>query len=84
MCASAASHVVRRQRPGARWDRITAGWERTLLVSNRHPADCVHAWVDVGPLAAGQSRIVRGKVYFFQGSKEDLLEHWRRDFAEEG
>jgi hypothetical protein len=69
--------------PGATWCQITSGvyWERTAYVSNRQPADCVHAWVDFGPLAAGQSRTLQGAVYFIEGSKDDLLELWGRDFT---
>jgi hypothetical protein len=68
--------------PGSTWDRIVAGlyWERTAFVSNRHPADCVHAGIDVGPLAAGQARTLHGKVYFLEGTKDDLLAHWQQDF----
>jgi hypothetical protein len=55
-------------------------WERTAYVSNRHPADCVHASVDLGPLGSGGSKTVCGKVYFISGTKEDLLELWKRDF----
>ena len=55
-------------------------WERTAYVSNRHPADCLHASVDFGPLEAGESRTVHGKFYFMEGTKDDLLEVWRRDF----
>ncbi len=58
-------------------------WERTAYVSNRHPADCVHAVVDFGPLAAGESRTVRGKFYFIEGAKDDLLSAWRGQFAGE-
>ncbi len=67
---------------GASWDQITTGmfWERTVLVSNRHPADCLHAWVDIGPLEPEQTRTLHGKIYFIEGSKEDLLAHWREDF----
>ncbi len=70
--------------PGAGWEQIVAGmyWERTVFVSNRHPADCIHAWLDVGPLQAGQARTLHGKIYFFEGNREDLLEHWQRDFQE--
>jgi hypothetical protein len=55
-------------------------WERTAYVSNRHPADCVHASVDLGPLDAEGSRTVQGKVYFINGTKNDLLGLWQRDF----
>ena len=68
--------------PAARWERVAAGiyWERTAWVCNRHPADCVHAWVDVGPLEAGETRNLHGKIYFLEGDKNDLLEAWRADF----
>jgi hypothetical protein len=66
------------------WEQITSGmyWERTACISNRHPADCVHAWIDFGPLAAGQSRTLRGVVYFVEGTKDDLLALWQSDFNE--
>ena len=55
-------------------------WERTAYVSNRHPADCVHASVDLGPVDSEGSRTVRGKVYVIEGTKDDLLNLWHRDF----
>jgi hypothetical protein len=72
----------RRTAAGETWERVTAGmyWERTALVSNRHSADCVHAVVDLGPLSAGESRTVHGKFYWIEGTKDDLLAAWRRDF----
>ena len=70
--------------PDASWDQMTSGmyWERTACISNRHPADCVHAWIDFGPLAAGQSRMLQGIVYFIEGSKDDLLALWQSDFQD--
>ncbi len=67
---------------GSAWNTITAGmyWERTLLVSNRHPADCLHAVIDLAPLSAGQTRLIHGKFYCIEGTKDDLLETWRKDF----
>jgi hypothetical protein len=72
--------------PHAGWEQVTCGmyWERTAYLSNRHPADCVHAWVDFGPLEAGQSRTIQGVVYFIEGSKDDLLKCWQRDFTYPG
>lgn len=68
--------------PQATWDQIATGmyWERTACVSNRNPADCVHAWIDFGPLEAGESRTLHGKFYFIEGSKDDLLALWQQDF----
>jgi hypothetical protein len=55
-------------------------WERTTEVAVHHPADCLHSVVDLGPTSAGKPRVVRGKIYWFKGTKEDLLAHWKRDF----
>ncbi len=55
-------------------------WERTAFVSNRHPADCVHSYVDFGPLAAGDSRTLHGAFYLVEGGRDALLSAWRRDF----
>jgi hypothetical protein len=68
---------------GTRWEQIATGmyWERTVAISNRHPADCVHAWVDFGPLDVAESRTVWGKFYYLEGTKDDLLDRWRRDFT---
>ena len=55
-------------------------WERTVMVSDHHPADCLHSYVDLGPAGPGRLNIVNGKIYLFEGSKEDLLRHWRKDF----
>jgi hypothetical protein len=70
--------------PSTAWERITSGmyWERTAYISNRHPADCGHAWIDFGPLSAGQSRTLHGVVYFIEGSKDDLLTLWQTDFKD--
>jgi hypothetical protein len=72
--------------PASTWAQIASGmyWERTAYISNRHPADCVHTWVDFGPLVAGQSRTLRGVVYFIEGSKDDLLTLWQSEFKSAG
>jgi hypothetical protein len=68
--------------PNSTWEQIASGmyWERTAFISNRHPADCIHAWIDFGPLEAGQSRTLMGVVYFMEGSKDDLLAVWQQDY----
>jgi len=68
--------------PDAKWETMTSGffWERSAYISNRHPADCLHIGVDFGPLAAGESRTVKGKFYWIEGGKDDLLASWQKDF----
>ena len=55
-------------------------WERSARVSTHYPADCLHALVDLGPAAESKPRVVRGKIYWFKGTKDDLLARWKRDF----
>ena len=71
--------VVRQAAAG----RSVAGmyWERSARVSTHHPADCVHAMVDLGPAAPGRPRVARGKIYWRQGTKDDLLAQWKREFS---
>jgi len=57
-------------------------WEGTSHVTNHHPADCLHAIVNVGNVPAHSKRSIRGKIYWFKGSKNDLLTKWRTDFPE--
>ena len=68
--------------PGAAWETWSAGlyWERTAYISNRHPADCIHAGVDFGPMEAGGSRTVQGKFFWIEGGKDDLLAVWEKEF----
>ncbi|HEX9971408.1 MAG TPA: hypothetical protein VGD14_04995 [bacterium] len=55
-------------------------WERTTGVSNHHPADCLHSFIDLGPVKPGEKNILHGKLYWFKGNKDDLLRHWQKDF----
>lgn len=69
--------------PSSTWETISSGiyWERTALISNRHPADCVHSWVDIGPMAKGEERLIHGRFYYIEGSMENLFERFREEFA---
>jgi len=67
--------------PHATWEQITCGmaWEHTAYISNRHPADCLHSYIDFGPLQAGESRTLQGVVYCIEGSKDDLLAIYQKE-----
>ena len=45
-------------------------------------ADCIHSGIDFGPLNAGAFRTVQGKFYWIEGTKDDLLASWQKDFGE--
>ena len=57
-------------------------WERTTHLSDHHPADCLHAIVNIGGIPPHGQRILRGKIYWLAGTGETLLEHWRKDFPD--
>lgn len=58
-------------------------WERTTHVSDHHPADCLHAIINIGGIAPHGQQILRGKIYWLSGPGENLVEHWRGDFPGE-
>ena len=55
-------------------------WERFLSAQGHNPWECMHLAVRVGPLAVGETRKVRGKIYLFEGTQEDLWERYQGDF----
>jgi hypothetical protein len=76
----AAGGLIVRESTSRRWVTGIA-WERFLSAQGHNPWDCMHLSVNVGPLAQGGSREIRGKIYLFEGTREQLLERYRRDFA---
>ena len=57
-------------------------WERTTHVSDHHPADCLHAIVNLGPIAPKAKRAIRGKIYWAQLTKAELRNRWASDFPD--
>jgi hypothetical protein len=55
-------------------------WQHTSHITDHHPADCLHAIVNIGGVLPHSQKVLLGKIYWFQGSLDDLLTHWRRDF----
>ena len=60
------------------------GWPTALYLSaqGHNPWNCMHLSIKVGPLKQGQRRTINGKIYLFEGSREDCLQAFRRDFAD--
>jgi len=40
----------------------------------------MHLSVRVGPLKQGETKTIRGKIYLFEGNKEDCIEKYTKDF----
>ena len=58
-------------------------WEQTSHVTDHHPADCIHSVINIGNIPPRSCKVLRGKIYWFKGSKDKLLEHFNRDFLNE-
>ena len=58
-------------------------WESSLSSQGHNPWHCMHLSIGVGPLAPGETKSIRGKMYLFKGTKEDCLERFRKDFKSE-
>lgn len=74
---AAAGFLIRESEDG-KW--VTGvGWEDYLSVQGHNPWSCMHVCVRVGPLKRNQSKTIRGRLYLFQGTRQDCLARFRRD-----
>lgn len=55
-------------------------WESFLSSQGHNPWHCMHLSIKVGPLKQGKKKTIRGKIYLFEGSKEDCLKEFKKDF----
>jgi len=76
---NATSGVLIRESADRAW--VTGiGWEDSLSVQGHNPWNCLHASIRVGPLKAGESKTVRGRIFLFPGSRRDCLERFTKEF----
>jgi hypothetical protein len=80
MLGTADDGLILRTSADGRWS-TGLFWERTTHLSDHHPADCLHAIVNLGGVAPHSQRVLRGKIYWLAGPGEKLVRHWRRDFG---
>jgi hypothetical protein len=55
-------------------------WDSFLSAQGHNPWNCMHLSIRVGPLKIGEKKKVRGRIYLFEGSKEDCLRCYEKDF----
>ena len=78
---NARGGVIIRESSDGKW--VTAiAWDDFLSAQGHNPWECMHLCVRVGPLRQGEERTIRGKVYLFQGTKEDALRRYLADFEQ--
>jgi len=75
---NAKSGLIIRESTNGGWVAGIA-WERFLSAQAHNPWECMHLSVRVGPLAPGESRTVRGRIYIFEGDKEACLRRMSND-----
>jgi len=56
-------------------------WDSYISAQGHNPWHCMHLSVRVGPLRQGESKTIRGKIYLFEGTKEDCLNKYTKDFT---
>ena len=61
---------------------IGIAWESFLSAQGHNPWNCMHLSIKVGPLARGEKKTIRGKIYVFESSKEDCLQEFEKDFGQ--
>lgn len=77
---NASAGIVIRESGDRKW--VTAiAWNDFLSVQAHNPWHCMHLCVRAGPLDVGRTKVIRGKIYLFRGTKEDCLARFRRDFG---
>jgi len=70
---NAVQGLIVREALGGGWVTGIA-WEDFVGAQGHNPWNCMHLSVCVGPLARGETKTVRGRIYLFEGTREDVLE----------
>ena len=76
---NATAGLIVRESTDGKWVTGIA-WEDFISSQGHNPWECMHLCVRVGPLKQGEERTIRGKIYLFEGDKDDLLARYRTDF----
>jgi hypothetical protein len=76
--SDAVDGLIIRESTDGRWVTGIA-WDPFLAAQGHNPWECMHLSVRVGPLKRGETRTVKGRVYLFEGKKEDLLKRHQKE-----
>jgi len=53
------------------------GWEDVLFVQGHNEWKCMHVCVRVGPLAPGESKTIRGRIWLRRGGREEAFREFK-------
>lgn len=59
-------------------------WQYTSHVTDHHPADCLHSIVNIGNIPPFSKKAIHGKIYWFEGNKDSLYDHYKHDLMDSG
>lgn len=76
---TATKPVLLRESPDGDWATGIV-WEEFLGAQGHNPWNCMHLLVNIGPLSAGESKTVHGKIYLEHESTRQLLERMNAEF----
>ena len=79
---NAVGGFLMRETNDGEW-RAGIAWERFLSCQGHNPRECMHLGIHLGPLPAGESRNVRGKIYLVRENSALLLKRYGKDFPSE-
>jgi len=74
-----AEPLMVRESSDGRWTMGIA-WEEALSAQGHNPWWCLHLSAAVGPLDAGETRTLDGKLYLLEGGADRVVERYERDF----
>lgn len=76
---NATGGILMRESNDGKW-RTGIAWERFLSCQGHNPWKCMHLGIHLGPLTAGESRSIQGKIYLVEETDQQLLDRYDRDF----
>ena len=78
--SNATGGLIVRESTNSKW-ACGIAWEDFLSAQAHNPWECMHLSIRIGPLARGDSKTIRGKIYLIEGNKEGLYKRYREDFG---
>ncbi len=77
---NAVAGIMIRESSDGKWVSGIA-WEDFLSAQGHNPRKCMHLSVRVGPLKKDETKTVRGRIYLFDGDKDDCLKRFMEEFG---
>lgn len=75
----AVESLLVREAVGEDWS-VGIAWADSVSAQGHNPWNCMHLSARVGPLPAGHTTTVRGKLYLLPGGPERVRERYEADF----